>query len=74
MRAAGRFAETASRFVSDVRLMVAERNVNGKSVLDILTLCAGPGVQLTIAAEGPDAEEALTKLEALVRNNFDEES
>ena len=73
LRAAGRFAEVAGQFKSDVRLSVAGRGVNAKSVLDILTLGAGPGVELLIEAEGPDAESALDCLEALVRNNFDEE-
>jgi len=73
LRAAGKFAETAGRFQSSVRLGVGGRAVNGKSVLDILTLGAGPGVNLTISAEGPDAEQALNELETLVRNNFDEE-
>jgi len=73
LRAAGRFAEMAGQFGADIRLNVAGRAVNGKSVLDILTLGAGPGVELLIEAEGSDAESALDCLEALVRNNFDEE-
>ena len=73
LRAAGRFAEIAGRFGSDIRLSVAGRAVNGKSVLDILTLGAGPGVELLIEAEGLDAESALDCLEALVRDNFGEE-
>lgn len=73
LRAAGRFAETAGRFKSNVRLVLAGRGVNGKSVLDILTLGAGPGVELLIEADGPDAEAALDSLETLVRHNFDEE-
>ena len=70
LRAAGRFAETAARFASEVHLAVGGRKVNAKSVLDILTLGAGPGIQLRIVAEGPDAGEALDELEQLVRSNF----
>ena len=73
MRAAGRFAETAGQFACDVRLTVGGRSVDGKSVLDILTLGAGPGVQLLISADGPDAALALDGLEQLVRDNFGEE-
>ncbi len=73
LRAAGRFAETASRFESEVRLIAGGKDVNAKSVLDILTLGAGPGIQLMIIAEGPDAEQALDELESLVRSNFSEE-
>ncbi len=73
LRAAGRFAETAGQFASDVRLSAAGRGANGKSVLDILTHGAGPGIDLLIEADGHDAEAALDCLETLVRNNFDEE-
>ena len=74
LRAAGRFAETAGRFNSDIRICAGGRDVDGKSVIDILTLGAGPGIQLEITAEGSDAEAALDELEALVRDNFGEEA
>jgi len=74
LRAAGRFAETASRYQSDIRLRAMGREANGKSVLEILTLGAGPGAELTIQADGPDAEQALDALESLVRDNFGEEA
>jgi len=74
LRAAGRFAETASRYEADIGLSVDSRPVNGKSVLEILTLGAAPGVELTICAKGEDAEQALDALEALVRDNFGEET
>ena len=73
LRAAGRFAETAGRYACEVRLTVGGRCVDAKSVLDILTLGAGPGVQLRISADGPDAAQALDGLEQLVRDNFGEE-
>jgi len=73
LRAAGRFAETAARYEAEIVLTAAGRAVNGKSVLEILTLGAGPGLELLIQAEGDDAEEALNSLEELVRNNFGEE-
>ena len=73
LRAAGRFAETANKYKSDVRLTVTGRRVNAKSVLDILTLGAGPGVELVLEADGCDAEDALTELVTLVKNNFGED-
>ena len=73
LRAAGRFAETAGQFESDIVLTAGGRSVNGKSLLEILTLGAAPGVELTIGADGEDAEEAAGALESLVRRNFDED-
>jgi len=72
LRAAGRFAETANSFKADVTLTVEGRSVNGKSVLEILTLGAAPGVELLIAAEGEQATEAAESLARLVRDNFGE--
>jgi len=71
--AAGQFAEAAKRFECDVRLDAAGRSANGKSILEIVALGAGPGVELAIAADGPDAEAAVDALVTLVRNNFDQE-
>ncbi len=73
LRAAGRFAETAKEYESDIRLTAMGRGVNAKSVLEILTLGVGPGAELLIQAEGPDAEQALNALETLVRANFGED-
>ncbi len=72
LRAAGCLAEAAGKFSSDVRLTVGGRTVNAKSVLEILTLGAGPGVELHLQAEGEDAEPALCALETLIRENFNE--
>lgn len=73
LRAAGRFAETAGKYQSDIRLFIPGRGVNGKSVLEILTLGAGPGSALRIEADGPDAEAAVNELVALVKDNFGED-
>ena len=72
LRAAGRFAEVANSFQSAVSMSALGRTVNGKSVLEILTLGAGPGIELLIQAEGADADKALDALEELVRANFNE--
>ena len=46
--------------------------VDGKSILDILTLGAPQGTSLVIEAEGPDAESALEALATLFASNFGE--
>jgi phosphotransferase system HPr (HPr) family protein len=73
LRAAGRFAETANKFKATIYLTAVGRRINGKSVLDLLTLGAGPGTDLTIEADGQDAEQAVNDLVGLVQRNFDEE-
>jgi len=70
--AAHQFATAAKAYASDIQLAALGRTVNGKSIIDILTLGAGAGVELTILAEGPDAEVAVDTLATLVQDNFGE--
>jgi phosphocarrier protein HPr len=73
MRPAGRIMETASRFKADVHLSWADRSANAKSILEMLSLAAPPGAELTLEAQGSDAEQALDALEALIRDRINPE-
>lgn len=65
LRAAGRFAEVANSFSSEVQVLMGGRKVDGKSILDMLSLGATAGSELTIRTEGADASAALDALAAL---------
>ncbi len=67
-RPAGRFVSLASRFESEISVAREddEEWVSGRSVLSILSLAAGPGTILRLRAEGPDAQEAIEALGALL--------
>jgi phosphocarrier protein HPr len=54
--------------------MHGEREANAKSILSVLTLGADQGAQVTLHAEGEDAEQALESLAALIESNFGEEA
>ncbi len=71
-RAAAKLVERANGFESDVQLSHRHKTVNGKSIMGVLMLAAAQGAELTIATEGPDAEEALEGVVALVRDGFGE--
>ena len=60
-------------FQSDLRIRSRGREVNGKSILELMTLSAGPGTELELVARGPDAEELLLALEGLIQGCFGEE-
>jgi len=47
--------------------------VNGKSIMGLMMLAAGPGSKLLIHAEGPDAARAIAEIESLLKRKFDEE-
>lgn len=73
LRAAGRFVRLAQQFRAEVRVSCGDRQVDGKSILDLATLAAECGTRLDIEASGPDAAEALAALAALVAARFHED-
>jgi phosphocarrier protein HPr len=73
-RPASVFVQTASKFASDISVSCEDRTANAKSILTVLTLGAHQGAEITIKAEGEDAQEALDTLVKLVEDNFGEAS
>ena len=71
-RPASRFAKLASMYVSEIKLQKNGESVDGKSILEVLTLACPRGTELTISAEGPDSLEAIEALQRLVDNCFGE--
>lgn len=70
-RASTKFVEVAQQYVSEITVEKDDHEVDGKSVLGILTLGAELGNVITIRADGPDAGPAMEALIALVERNFD---
>ena len=48
------------------------RTVDGKSILGLLLLSAAHGSEVTVAADGEDAERAVSALARLVEASFEE--
>lgn len=72
-RPATLMAETANGFESEVTIEKGEQVSNGKSIFELMMLAAEAGSRLVVRASGPDAEEAVAALEALVDGKFNEE-
>ncbi len=72
-RPAAMFVKTASRFQCDIFVEKGGEKVNGKSIMGLMMLAAGPGSTLTVHAEGHDASQALAELEVLLQRKFDED-
>ena len=72
LRTAGMFAQTSSRFVSNIYLQKGLMKVNAKSIMGIMMLAAGEGTELTITTDGADEEEAIEELTALIESGFHE--
>ena len=71
-RAAAALVRLASAYRSDLRLYRRGREVNGKSIMDVLLLAATRGSRVIARADGPDAEELLNDLRRLVAGGFGE--
>lgn len=72
-RPAALFVKTANKFKSEVFVEKDSEIVNGKSIIGLMMLAAGPGSVLRIKAAGPDASDALDALESLFKRKFEEE-
>lgn len=72
-RPASLFVRIANQFQSEIHVEKDGERVNGKSILGLMLLAAGPGSRIRLHANGSDAARAVTELEALVRNKFGEE-
>lgn len=71
-RPAATFVKAANQFKSNIQVSTTERSVNAKSILSVLTLGVNQGTEITIHAEGEDADTALQSLVALIEDNFGE--
>jgi phosphocarrier protein HPr len=65
-RPAGTLAVAAGRFAAAVSVTAGRKTVDAKSVLGVMGLGATRGQEVTVSAEGPDAEEAVAALIAIL--------
>jgi phosphocarrier protein len=72
-RPAAMFVKTANRFSCDIFVEKDGERVNGKSIMGLMMLAAGPGSKVTVYANGHDAQQALAEIEILIKRKFDEE-
>jgi phosphocarrier protein len=72
-RPAAMFVKMANLFDCDIFVEKDGEKVNGKSIMGLMMLAAGPGSKLMLSAEGSDAARAVIELESLVKRKFDED-
>jgi phosphocarrier protein HPr len=72
-RPSAQFVQIASKFKSDVYLSKNDREVNGKSIMGVMTLAAEMGSLLTIRVNGRDEKKAMEALVNLINKKFNEE-
>ncbi|MEK7867832.1 MAG: HPr family phosphocarrier protein [Candidatus Omnitrophota bacterium] len=65
-RPAAIFVQIANKYESDIAVKKGRQEVNGKSIMGLLTLAAEKGAKLHIKVNGPDAKEAIEELEKVI--------
>lgn len=71
-RPAAMFVQIANKFDCDIMVKRGKDQVNGKSIMGILTLAANKGAKILLRAEGPDSQTAIAELERLLSGELDE--
>ena len=72
-RATAKFVQCVDRFDAEITVTRCGETVGGDSIMGILTLGAGLGSTITVAARGAQAREALDAIGELVANRFGED-
>ncbi|MDR1744956.1 MAG: HPr family phosphocarrier protein [Planctomycetota bacterium] len=71
-RPAAKIVGLCNGFVSDIQIIKAgEAPANGKNILDIMMLAAATGTELELCASGPDADQAIEQLSAMMESDFE---
>jgi phosphocarrier protein HPr len=72
-RASAKFVQVAGSFDAAINVERDGVTVGGTSIMGLMMLAASPGCLIRVSVSGPQAEEAMAALEALVASRFGEE-
>ena len=72
-RAATKLVQLAARFHCEIDIVRDGQRANAKSVMGVLLLCGAKGTIVEVSATGPDAEEAVSSIGALIAQRFGED-
>ena len=71
-RASAKLTKLAGSFPCEVWLSRGERRINAKSIMGVMMLAAGLGAEVTLETDGPQEQEAMDALLALINDKFGE--
>lgn len=72
-RASAKIVEAAARFKAEITIIKDGTRVNARSIMGLMMLAASLGSEIGVEAEGPDADQAMTAMLALIEAKFGEE-
>ena len=71
-RASAKLTKLAGSFKSEVFMSRNGRRVNAKSIMGVMMLAAGLGSEVEIETDGPDEQQAVDAIIALINDKFGE--
>jgi phosphocarrier protein len=71
-RASAKLTQLAAKYQSEVLMSRNNRKVNAKSIMGVMMLAAGKGAKVTLETVGPDEDEAMEAIVALINDYFGE--
>lgn len=71
-RPAATIVKLASKFKCEFFIYKDGMNINGKSIIGVMTLAAEMGAEVTLTFEGEDEKEAATEIVDYFKRGFDE--
>ncbi|WP_018248235.1 HPr family phosphocarrier protein [Orenia marismortui] len=71
-RPASMIVQEANKYGADIKIAKDANEVNAKSIMGIMSLGISKSTEITVKAEGADAEEAVDALVELVESGFGE--
>ncbi len=71
-RPSGSLVSITEGYESEIRITCRDLEVNGRSILEVITLGASCGSELRLAACGPDAQELVDHLARVISSGFEE--
>lgn len=72
-RPAALLVKTAGKFKSKIIISKDGFEVNGKSIMGVMTLAAESGSVILVTADGEDEKDVIEALEVLIKNKFYED-
>jgi len=71
-RAAVKLVNLASRFGSEILIRYNQREINAKSVMNVMVIGANQGAEIELIITGEDEVDAMRAIETLIRDRFGE--
>lgn len=74
MRPANVFVSAMTKFKSDIKIIFKEKEIDGKSIMNIMASCIKCGDEITVVCNGNDEKEMIAKAQEIIENGFNSNS